>query len=165
MIIQSQQDIELLIGCPKFIADPPRKEMRLEHRHKRNEMGLKSIDKQHDFHVFMRINLDFEEDFSIGLIYLPSDEAKSYILLRFNGPHGPFDGLPDKTLTHFQHHIHKGKWENLETSQRFEKGAGSTECFYGYQQALAYFLQITNVANWMDVFPDLVQTGLFDHEA
>ena len=69
----TKQEIEDLIHCQKKIIDPPKKEMSLADGHWRNGMNLQSEDGEHDFIVFMRKNEDFEENFAIGLIYLPKD--------------------------------------------------------------------------------------------
>ena len=69
----SDQEIEKLINCPKRIIESPKKELQLVNGHWRNDMELQSDDGEYNFSVFMRKNEDFEENFSIGLIYNPRD--------------------------------------------------------------------------------------------
>ena len=45
MLIFTEQDIANLIACRKEVVDPPRREMKLEGKMKRNEMTLRSADK------------------------------------------------------------------------------------------------------------------------
>ena len=58
-----------LIACSKQVVDPPRREMRVDGRMKRNDMTLKSADDKHSFRVFIRQSEEFPENFSFGLIY------------------------------------------------------------------------------------------------
>ena len=84
----TDDELAALINCSKQVVEPPRKEMLLEGKMKRNDMALKSVDGKHAFRVFMRQSDEFSEDFSIGLVYLPNEEPGSFILLRCNGKHG-----------------------------------------------------------------------------
>jgi len=84
----TDEELKSLIACPKQVIAPPRREMRLDGKMKRNDMTLKSADGKHEFRVFMRQNDEFPENFSIGLMYLPNEEPGSFQLLRCNGQHG-----------------------------------------------------------------------------
>jgi hypothetical protein len=78
MLTFTERDISNLIACRKEVVDPPRCEMKLEGKMKRNEMTLSSIDKKHEFRVFMRQTEEFQENFSIGLVQrrlFPGEEA------------------------------------------------------------------------------------------
>lgn len=57
-------------------------------KHSRNDMELESLDGNHGFRAFMRQSLEFTEDFSVGLEYLPKDEPGRFCLVRCNGMHG-----------------------------------------------------------------------------
>ena len=50
----TQQEIDDLIGCPKVVSEPPKREMKLDRGHFRNDMRLKSTDDKLEFRVFMR---------------------------------------------------------------------------------------------------------------
>ena len=151
----SQEEIDELISCPKVITDPPKREMRLERGSRRNNMRLLSKSDDREFTVFMRINEDFQENFSIGLEYSPKDERGSFCLLRCNGPHGEFVESP--TSSHFLYHIHSAKPENIEAGLRAERGGEATDAYASYTQALLYFLKRINVLNVEDFFPGLSQ--------
>ena len=158
MTTHSQQDIEHLISCAKVICDPPRKEMRVERGSRRNDMRLRSQEGDLEFSVFMRINDDFPENFSIGLEYRAPDERSSICLLRCNGPHGEFVGGPESA--HFLHHIHKAKPGNLEARLKAERGGERTDAYDSYLEALRYFLKVVNVTNADEFFPNLRQLAL-----
>jgi len=89
----TDDELESLILCPKQVDEPPRREMRLDGKHKRNDMTLKSMDGKHCFRVFMRQSEEFSENFSVGLVYLPSEEPGSFQLIRCNGQHGASAGI------------------------------------------------------------------------
>lgn len=153
----TQAELDELIGCPKVVTDPPRKEMRLDRGSRRNSMRLASQDGKWRFSVFMRVNEAFQENFSIGLEHTPTDEPGSLCLLRYNGPHGEFQGSPTPPHAHFLHHVHRASAENLAAGLRSEAGAEATGNYASYQQALRHFLQSANVTNAKDFFPDLWQ--------
>ena len=153
----SNQEIEELIQCPKRITEPPKKDMQLVNGHWRNDMKLQSISEMHEFSVFMRKNEDFEENFSIGLVYHPMEVRGDIHLLRCNGPHGPhvlFDH-------HDRFHIHKADSKNLDSGMRAERNAYITKEYASFQDALGYFLKKCNIMNWEQHFRDVLQRELF----
>ncbi len=81
------EEINFLVHCPKIIEEAPKKEMRVDRGSRRNDLRLRTKDGQAAFHVFIRQNEKFPENFSIGLDYLPQDGGR-VPLLRCNGPHG-----------------------------------------------------------------------------
>ena len=155
----SDQEIEKLISCPKRIIEPPKKEMQLGNGHWRNDMKLQSEDGEYDFSVFIRKNEDFEENFSIGLIYNPRDIRGEIPLLRCNGPHGPhvlFDH-------HDRFHIHKADQKNLDSGMRAERTAYITKEYASYQDALGYFIKKCNIVGAEKYFVGILQRDLFTH--
>ncbi len=153
----SDQEIEKLIDCPKRIIESPKKELQLVNGHWRNDMKLQSDDGEYDFSVFMRKNEDFEENFSIGLIYNPRDVRGDIPLLRCNGPHGPHV-LFDR---HDRFHIHKAEQENLASGMRAERTAYITKEYASYQDALGFFLKKCNIINAEQYFVGILQRELF----
>jgi hypothetical protein len=155
----SDQEIENLIECPKRIIDTPKKEMTLTNGYWRNDMKLQSTDGEYDYSVFMRKNEDFEENFSIGLIYYPRNMRGDIHLLRCNGPHGPH-----ALFDHHEHfHIHKANQENINTGMKAEKTAYITKEYASYQDALGFFLKKCNIVNAEEYFRDVSQQRLFPH--
>jgi len=110
--------------------------------------------------VFMRINDDFPENFSIGLNYSPRDERGTLCLLRCNGPHGDFIGASPAPQSHFRYHVHRAKAENMEAGLKAECGGEPTKGYASYKDALAFFLNEINVINALEYFPELSQPML-----
>ncbi|MEW6667759.1 MAG: hypothetical protein AB1512_21330 [Thermodesulfobacteriota bacterium] len=149
--------IDYLIHCQKTITDPPRKEMLLGNGHWRNGMKLQSTDGQHDFSVFIRKNEDFEENFSIGLIYLPREVRGDICLLRCNGPHGPHVNFEH----HDRAHIHMADEEALDVGLKAERSAHITVEYASFWDGLGYFVKKCNIIDAEKYFPAVSQRSLF----
>ena len=156
----TQDEIDDLITCPKLIAEPPKKEMWLERGSRRNNMPLISEKGDREFYVYLRVNEDFPENFSIGLDYVPKEVRGSICLLRCNGPHGEFVDNSETPHPHFLPHIHKAKPENIASGLRAERGGEVTSRYLSYLQALAYFLTAIHVINALEYFPNIGQLSL-----
>ena len=156
----TDQEIEKLIGSPKRIIEPPKREMQIVNGYWRNDMKLQSVDEEYDFSVFMRKNEDFEENFSIGLVYNPRAIRGEIPLLRCNGPHGPHVSFDH----HDRFHIHKADQENLASGMRAERTAYITREYASYQDALGFFLKKCNIQNAEKYFVEILQLGLFPQE-
>ena len=157
--VLSDNEIEKLINCEKRIVIPPKKKLSLDAGHWRNDMKLQSIDGQSDFLVFMRKNEDFEENFSIGLIFKPRDVRESVTLLRCNGPHGPHIMIDDVHLCCY--HVHKAKSENMRLGLRPERDAFRTTKYASFQDALGFFLKTCKILDAEKHFPYSEQLNLF----
>jgi len=159
----TDEDLTNLITCKKRIIQPPRKEMRVEKHMLRNEMELESVDKKYSFRVFMRKSLNFYENFSIGIDYLPKDEPGSFCLLRCNGRHGG----TKSHLHHLHYHVHRSIAEDVNSGLRIERNIETTSRFASFRDALNYFLHRINVqaADITLYFPDTIQTDMFGDEA
>lgn len=149
--------IDYLIHCPKTITDPPRKEMLLSNGHWRNGMKLQCMDGQHDFSVFMRKNEDFEENFSIGLIYLPREVRGDICLFRCNGPHGPHVNFEH----HDRSHIHAAEEGALDVGLKAERSAYITVEYASFWDCLGYFVRECNIIDAEKYFPTVHQRSLF----
>lgn len=148
----SDKEIADLISCPKKVKTPPKQNMTLERGNYRNDMILSSQDESLEFKVFIRKNVDFPENFSIGLEYRPHDES-GFCLLRCNGPHGTFEGTPETDRWHFYYHLHKAKPANLQAGARAERGGELTKEYASFEDALPYFLKLINVQEYRKYFP------------
>lgn len=156
----TQDEIEELIVCPKFVSEPPRKEMRQDRGHFRNDMRLKSTDEKYEFRVFIRRNEDFPENFSIGLAFLPKDGTGELILLRCNGPHGAFNDHFDPEHPHFDFHVHRASASMIEAGLRAEKFGEVNRDFASYEEALQYFVRNANITDARTYFGDTAQGKL-----
>ena len=153
----TQQEIDNLIDCPKVISEAPKREMKLDRGHFRNDMRLKSTDGAFGFRVFMRRNEDLPESFSIGLVFLANDGSGELVLLRCNGPHGGYNDTLDLDHPHWDYHVHRASPAMIEAGMRPEKAATRSNDFASYEEATQYFLQATNITDARNHFADLVQ--------
>jgi hypothetical protein len=161
----SQQELDALIACPKVVSEAPKREMSLDRGHFRNDMRVKSVEGDLEFRVFMRRSEDLTENFSIGLAFLPKDGTAEIVLLRCNGPHGGYNDCFDADHPHWEFHVHRATAETIEAGLRPEKPATVNRDFASYQEALQYFLRVTNIIDAMTCFPNMMQTSFkFDEE-
>lgn len=153
----TKEEIENLIGCAKVVSDSPKRGLKVDRGHFRNDMRLKSVDGKLEFRVFMRRSEDLPENFSIGLAFLPKDGSAEVVLLRCNGPHGGYNDSFDPEHPHWDFHVHRASAEMLEAGQRPEKAASMNRDFASYEEALQYFLRTTNVTDAWTYLTDVAQ--------
>jgi hypothetical protein len=156
----TQEEIDLLIACPKLVSEPPKREMKLDRGHFRNDMRLKSSDGKLDFRVFMRRSEDLPENFSIGLAFTPNDGTGEIQLLRCNGPHGRYNYSFDPDHPHCDYHVHRASAASIDAGLRPETAAAATREFASYEEALKYFLRTANVTDAMTYFAQIAQGTL-----
>ncbi|HWQ53726.1 MAG TPA: hypothetical protein VN442_08575 [Bryobacteraceae bacterium] len=163
---RTQSEIDQLIACPKTVSEPPRKALKADGAHLRNDMKLTSTLDGSEFHVFMRISADFPENFSIGLRFLPHDGSGVITLLRFNGPHGEFNDHFDPHHPHSEFHVHKATETAMAAGLKAEKWAERSQEFASFAEALAAFLRTAAVVDADLYFGDYLQPRLpFQEEA
>ena len=161
----TQAELDDLISCPKQVIDPPRKEMRSERGHQRNDMTLGSLNGEWRFSVFMRSNERFPENFSVGMIYDPRDEPGDLTLLRCNGPHGEHDNSPmDDSQPHFGYHIHRAKADVINAGLLPQKFVELTDAYASFPEAVRHFLKLANIVGAETYFPTVDQLPLFPPE-
>ena len=153
----TQQEIDDFIGCPKVVSEPPKREMKLDRGHFRNDMRLKSSDDKLEFRVFMRRSEDLPENFSIGLAFLAKDGSPEVVLLRCNGPHGGYNDAFDPDHPHWDYHVHRASAEMIEAGLRPERTATINRDFASYEEAVQYFLRAANITDARTYFADLAQ--------
>src|SRR5436190_1097893 len=138
MRIFTDAELEELIHCPKEVVEPPRREMRIDGKMKRNDMGLKSKDGKHIFRAFLRQSDDFPENFSLGLMYQPGEEPGSFQLLRCNGQHGGERVHPH----HAVFHIHRSKAEDINAGILEPREIEQAASYASFREALAHFCHL-----------------------
>ena len=130
-------------------------------QHFRNDFGLVSADEERSYHAFIRKHNDYQENFSIGLVFLPTEHA-SIQLVRFNGNHGETVDNPLKPHPHRDFHIHKITPELIEEEINDPKEVSVTDKYASYEQAFRYFCEYVNIVNANEYFPGIGQTNLFE---
>ncbi len=150
----TKENIEYLISCEKQIESVDRKEFKIEQCHKKNGFKLLSTDKKHSFSVFMRINEEFRENFSIGLVYKPVLD-KSIMLFRCNGPHNHKER--PNSEHHKSYHYHYEVEENIANGLNPMDHSEIVEEYATFREAFQFFIQRCNIANADDFFSEYTE--------
>jgi hypothetical protein len=153
-------ELENIINEEKIISVPPKKDFKEENQHLRQDFEITSLNGEKRFSVFIRKNKNFQENFSIGLVYyLP--EGGNVQLIRLNGNHGEVVEDILRPSPHFGYHIHKISPEELDRGLSEPKFSNETKEYASFEQALAYFCRIVNIKNAGEYFTSIGQTNLF----
>src|SRR3989442_4730423 len=153
----TDEELESLIRCRKEVVDPPRREMRVDGKMKRNDMTVKSADGAHSFRVFMRQSEELLENFSIGLVYQPGEEPGSFQLIRCNGQHGGERVHPH----HAVFHVHRSTADDINAGILEPRQIEQATSFASFREALVHFCHLIRLERPDDYFPGLNQTRLF----
>ena len=156
----TDDELAALIISPKQVVDPPRREMRLEGKMKRNDFTLKSTDGKHSFRVFMRQSDVFPENFSLGLIYQPNEDPGSFQLVRLNGQHGGERAHPH----HAVFHIHRCKADDINADILEPRQIDQTSAYASFREALAHFCGMIKLEKPDECFPGITQPRLFPQD-
>jgi len=161
----NNDQIDALVSTPKRITDrKPAVGYRINRGHQRCDLELESIsDPKQRFAVFVRQNLEFAENFSVGLMFHSGHPSlKTFQLVRYNGPHGESSISEDG---HFSSpHIHYMMESELKRGHtrpepRFRE---LTDRFTTLDQALICFFTDTSVENYELYFPYLAQGNMLN---
>ncbi|HBP53866.1 MAG TPA: hypothetical protein DD643_05795 [Synechococcus sp. UBA8638] len=164
----TQQQIQMLIALPKTIVEKrPSQGYREESGSRRCDLDLQSIgrDDEGTFTVFVRQNLRFMENFSIGLCYKKTDLGiGKFNLVRYNGPHGERSRSPDGHYA--KSHIHRISEQDFASgsTQPQERDRTITDQYATLEEALPVFFREISVSNYHQYFPNFSQLQLrFSH--
>lgn len=105
-----------------------------------------------EFEVFIRQNLEFVENFSIGLHCKPSAHPREITLIRYNGPHGEVSRDPDGHYAAY--HIHRITQEELAKGsvEPPEMRRELTDRYNTFEEALLVFFSDIGVSNYDKYF-------------
>ena len=158
----TQQRIQELIRLPKtIIRRRPSSGYQEESGSRRCDLDLRSHGQDDGtFGVFIRQNLRFAENFSIGLRYRADLPLGAIILLRYNGPHGERSRAPDGHYA--KPHIHRITQQEITSgsTQPQERDRTITDKYATLEQALWVFFNDAGVSNHDEYFPELAQMRL-----
>ena len=161
----TNNQIAALVSAPKRITDrKPTVGYRIDRGNQRCDLELESVsDPKQRFAVFVRQNLEFVENFSVGLMF-HSDHPrlKTFQLIRYNGPHGESSFDDDG---HYSHpHIHYMREVELSRghSRPEPRLRELTNRFATFEQALICFFTDTSVEDYLHYFPNLAQGKMLD---
>lgn len=164
-VMITDQDIQDLIRLPKIIvAKRPAMGHREENGQRRCDLDLR-VDEPNPaaFKVFIRQNIRFIENFSIGLRYESDDRTlRTITLVRYNGPHGEISRGPDGHYT--KPHIHRITAAEIASgiTHPQESHREITTRYTTYEQALTVFFDDIQAYNHTAYFPGLGQERLFN---
>ena len=157
----TDDEIKALIRCGKKVIAPPRESMRQKENTLRNEMTVQSIEDDGCFHIFMRKHVDYDENFSIGLEFLPGDGRQRVRLIRFNGPHEPPTSWESPSQSwHDGCHVHTANATNISAGFRADRTGVKTDLYRSYEEALGAFFREINLVDFREHFPTLGQRTL-----
>ena len=155
----TEDDIQRLISLPKAIdsASPVRGYTeRRGNRRRRLNLRAAGENVSAEFTVFIRQNLVFEENFSIGLRYRTGITGLGNVtLVRYNGPHGEYSRDPDG---HFaQPHVHRITAAGIAAGRVSPKELDRqiTDRYSTFDSALFAFLSDVMVEEFLEYFPNL----------
>lgn len=157
--------IQALIESPKRIVHKnPLKGFREENRYFRCRLELESVsEEKKKFKVFIRQSVEFIEDFSIGLQYeINISLLKIVTLIHYNGPHGEISRHSDGHYA--KPHIHRITAAEIASGSMMpqEKHRKITDKYRSFEEALSIFFRDIGAINFVEHFPELRQTRLFN---
>ena len=162
----TDDEIQGLLDHPKTIAGKtPRAGYKTEAGHRRADLTLEATagSSATAFSVFIRQNLRFIENFSIGLRYRSNIAGLGDVtLVRYNGPHGEMSIQPDGHYA--KPHIHRITAVELASGSRApkEQHRTITDRYVTLDDALRTFFSDLNINGVQQFFPELVQRRMFN---
>ena len=140
ILMYTDQLIQDLIVCPKTIIEAP-KDSGISRGSYKKTFGMVSTDGQYEFSGFISQNTFFQENFSIGLVYIPKEEKGKICLLRCNGLHGEVIGVPH----HSFFHIHTTTADDINNGIKVEKHIQKTEEYSTLEDAIQFYVKYINI--------------------
>lgn len=157
----SQEFIDTLMSCPKKVTQGWREVKDARHGIKK-VFEMESADGNYQFSGFYTQNSFFQEDFSIGLVYVSKTEMGKVLLIRCNGLHGGTNTWGHHAYTH----THKPSVAGLNLGNKEPIVIERIEEYTTLETALQYFARLINieVEDRKKHFPaqQSIQKGLFD---
>ena len=150
----TENEFNQLIYMPKVVIEPPKKAPTVQRMSLQNKMKLKSLDEEHLFEVYWRQNTMFCENFSVGLIWLPTDGSYPVTLMRCNGPHGYDIQDSHHALTH----IHTPDFGNIENGKMAPQIQTPTTEYITLEDALRFSLSTWAIHGYEPYFKFLLDT-------
>ena len=140
-MIYEQEYIENLLSCEKEVIEQPAKDFKEDRGHMKKNFTLRSLDGSYMFRAFIRYNVKFPENFSIGLDYNPKEEKGTICLFRCNGTHGENKQIPH----HESFHLHVATAESINSGLKPESNADITDDYASIDGAIQYFIKTINL--------------------
>ena len=148
--------IEDLVRCPKDILRRKKPQYKVENRHKRIDIELSSNDGN-EYTMFIRVSLEFLEDFSVGLrLEGPNQFSDTpIVLVRFQGPHGAQSETRSLSDLHNSYHVHLYSDEDATLRRRRASVKfGIPGGFNSIDSAIVDFLAFCRINDANGIFND-----------
>jgi hypothetical protein len=129
-----------LIFCSKKIIEPP-KDFGINRGSYKYVFNMVSVDGLYSFNGFITKNTTFQENFSIGLVYIPKEEKGKFCLLRCNGLHGEVINIPHHSFCH----IHRVNVEDINNGIKVEKHIEETTEYSTFDEAIQFYIRYINI--------------------
>lgn len=146
--------IQELIAMPKRILNKePANGYKADGAQRRCNLVLAAIHPGNgEFNVFARQNIEFVENFSIGLRCKTSAHPREITLIRYNGPHGEVSR--DQDGHYAVYHIHRITQEELAKGsvEPPEMRRELTDRYNTFEEALLVFFSDIGVSNYDEYF-------------
>lgn len=159
----SQELINTLMNCSKKVTQGWR-EVKDGRNGIKKVFEMQSIDGMYHFSGFYTQNSFFQEDFSIGLIYVSKTELGKVLLIRCNGLHGGTYAFGHHAYTH----IHKPSVEGLNAGNKEPTIIEKIDEYTTLETALRFFAKLINIepGDIHKHFPShqIIQGDLFEGE-
>jgi len=157
--------IQELLNCEKLIIDPPSKDFKEDRGQLKKTFSLQSVDGKYAFNAFIRGNIHFNENFSVGLDYNPKEEKGTLCLLRCNGAHGENNIFPH----HSYFHIHQASAESINCGLKPECNIIETNDYASLEEAIQYFIKNINISlsdrrKYFQITDSQTKLNLFSNE-
>ena len=162
-MLTDEQIQELIVVPKQIVGRSPAVDYREENGHRRCDLDMLDEDGYREFRVFVRQNVRFIRNFSIGLRYEAHEGNLTTITLaRYNGPHGETSRSQDGhyALSHI-HYITEVEIARGHVQPQ-EKERNPTTRYGIFEEALRAFFEDTSTSNYIDYFPELSQGRLFN---
>lgn len=161
----TDMEIRDLVACPKAIwSKEPSRDYRYEPSQRRCNLELTATaDSRMRFSIFVRQNLKYIENFSVGLNYHSNDRKLGLItLVRYNGPHGESSRQPDGHYAKF--HIHRITAAEIASGSREPREIHReiTDRYGALEEALIAFFQDTQAVNYWQFCAGMFQRGFLN---
>lgn len=161
LLTLTDSQLQKLLSCEKVITKHARRQMAEENGYERNDMDLESapgeFESPQKFRIFIRRTTRMQENFSVGLLWLPP-EGRPVILLRCNGLH-----VKNQHVAHHRvPHIHRITMEEIRNEIYEPKHVEQTSAYVNLEGAIPYFLRLCHIQNGEQDFPALREISLFE---
>jgi hypothetical protein len=146
-------NLQQLVVCPKVIKGKKKQSPIIQKGSEHYTFNVNAVDNgTWQFRVFLRKNLKFTENFSVGLEFL-APVGDTICLVRFNGDHEHRNQVKDKASFR-GFHIHEATEEALSQGIKAENFASLTTAYTTFEGAVPIFWKHVNIQTpLLDVLP------------